>query len=158
MDKSKLTELVKELRLALGDTQQSFATRLGTAIRTVARWETIRPPHGEVLARFTLLAEEHHLTGLAANFRAALSDELGYPVPRIKAGRPADGAEHDRIAKSDYHLMRDYGLIRAILAEIEAGRSDKAIAKRLKTSIENVRELRGSGLQLSSKKSEREIQ
>jgi transcriptional regulator with XRE-family HTH domain len=78
MDKKmKLTDAVKALRSALGDTQHAFANRMKTAIRTVARWETIRPPSGVSLAQLEGLAATNGLEDLAAVFRAAIADELG---------------------------------------------------------------------------------
>jgi DNA-binding transcriptional regulator YiaG len=39
-----LSKTVWELRQHLGVTQEKFAQRLGTAVVTVARWETSRAP------------------------------------------------------------------------------------------------------------------
>jgi transcriptional regulator with XRE-family HTH domain len=77
MEKNKLTEAVRDLRSALGETQQTFASRMKTAIRTVARWETTRPPSGASLAQLERLAATKGLEDLTAVFRAALADELG---------------------------------------------------------------------------------
>ena len=77
MDKSDLTASVKALRLALGDTQQAFATRLNAAIRTVARWETVRPPSGASLSKLERLAASNGLPDLERVFGSALADELG---------------------------------------------------------------------------------
>jgi transcriptional regulator with XRE-family HTH domain len=76
-DKPKLTDVVKTLRLRLGDTQQRFATRLGLAIATVVRYETTRPPHGEALSRLYRLAVDNQLHDVAGMFRQALLAELG---------------------------------------------------------------------------------
>src|SRR6202035_352602 len=62
---------------ALGDTQHAFANRMKTAIRTVARWESIRPPSGVSLAQLEGLAAQQGLEDLASVFRAAIADELG---------------------------------------------------------------------------------
>lgn len=61
MDKSQFDEkqvriAVKDLRAALGDTQQAFAHRLGLAISTVVRYELTRSPRGAELGRFYNLA------------------------------------------------------------------------------------------------------
>jgi len=53
-----LSEAVRALRQALGDTQQSFAHRLGLAISTVVRYELTRPPSGAALLTFANLAEQ----------------------------------------------------------------------------------------------------
>jgi len=44
--KDPLCETVRKLRTALGESQQAFAYRMKTAIRTVARYETSAPPKG----------------------------------------------------------------------------------------------------------------
>lgn len=72
-----VTAAVRELRLALGDTQQSFAQRLGLAISTVVRYELTRPPKGNALRMLARVAEENKLEPLASCFRQALAEELG---------------------------------------------------------------------------------
>ena len=63
---------VKRLRVALGDTQQSFAHRLGLAISTVVRYEHSRPPNAAALAQFAELATANGLPECAKVFRDAL--------------------------------------------------------------------------------------
>ena len=46
---SPLQGAVRQLRKGLGETQEKFAHRLGTAVRTIARYEGERPPTGLVL-------------------------------------------------------------------------------------------------------------
>ena len=77
MDREKVAETVRLLRLALGDTQQSFAYRIKTAIRTVAHYESDRPPGGRALANFASLATSHGHHEFARVFRRALAEELG---------------------------------------------------------------------------------
>ena len=55
---SPVSEAVRNLRLALGESQQAFAYRMKTAIRTIARYETIRPPKGKALSEFFRVAAE----------------------------------------------------------------------------------------------------
>jgi transcriptional regulator with XRE-family HTH domain len=57
---SELKAAVRELRQHFGETQQQFASRLNSAVITVARWETTRPPSGPAL-------EQLHTAALAAN-------------------------------------------------------------------------------------------
>jgi DNA-binding transcriptional regulator YiaG len=47
---SDLCVAVRELRRVLGESQQAFAYRVKTAIRTIERWETVRPRKGRMLA------------------------------------------------------------------------------------------------------------
>jgi transcriptional regulator with XRE-family HTH domain len=90
--RSDLAEAVAQLRSALGDTQQQFAARLGTAITTIARYETIRPPQGAALAQFINLARASGQPELADIFQGALSAQLGYdvvPLPPAETGLPS---------------------------------------------------------------------
>ena len=73
---------VRDLRLALGDTQQSFAQRLGLSISTVVRYELTRPPKGTALAQLMQVASENNQPDIAMVFAGALADELGYREPR----------------------------------------------------------------------------
>jgi transcriptional regulator with XRE-family HTH domain len=66
-----VTDAVRRLRLALGDTQQQFAARTGLAISTVVRYELSRPPRGKQLAEFAVLAERNGLHDLARTFAYA---------------------------------------------------------------------------------------
>jgi transcriptional regulator with XRE-family HTH domain len=77
-----ITAGIRKLRLALGETQQSLANKLGIAISTMVRYETNRPPHGEALVRFMKLADANSQPDLAKLFQAALARELGHEVVR----------------------------------------------------------------------------
>jgi transcriptional regulator with XRE-family HTH domain len=61
----------------VGETQQEFAHRLGTAVRTIARWEKVRAPSGASLARLEGLASANGHLDLASLFGDALAAELG---------------------------------------------------------------------------------
>lgn len=78
---SELLATVRKLRIALDDTQQEFAQRLGLAIATVIRYEHNRPPRAKALAKLERVATAHGLDEFAAVFRQALGDELGAPPP-----------------------------------------------------------------------------
>lgn len=82
-----LNKAVKDLRLALGDTQQQFAHRLDLAISTVVRYELTRPPKGKALAQLEKLAADQGLTELVSVFSRALNDELG-----LRAGHATVGS------------------------------------------------------------------
>lgn len=61
----------------MGKTQQAFAVEiLGTAITTVARYETSHPPRGEVLLRLADIAAENQLLDLRDEFRSLYLDEV----------------------------------------------------------------------------------
>jgi transcriptional regulator with XRE-family HTH domain len=81
MSVSSLTvsKAVRELRQTLHESQQAFAYRMQTAVRTIARYETVRPPRGSVLAQLEGIALETGRADLAVVFRQALTQELGSP-------------------------------------------------------------------------------
>jgi transcriptional regulator with XRE-family HTH domain len=73
--KPALARAVKALRLGLGDTQQQFANRLDIAISSAVRYETNRPPSGEILSRLYWLAVNHGLSDVAELFQRAVFEE-----------------------------------------------------------------------------------
>ena len=75
-----VAEAVKSLRIALNDTQQQFAQRLGLAISTVVRYESIRAPRGAALAKLVYLASDNGLVHISEMFRYAINCEAGLEV------------------------------------------------------------------------------
>lgn len=73
---SLLCTAIKDLREALGQTQQQFAQTLGTAVTTIARYETGRNPTGQILIRLKDLAREHKQENLDDVFYTALVQEF----------------------------------------------------------------------------------
>jgi len=73
-----------KLRAALGDSQQQFANRLQTAVTTVARYETSRPPSGTALADLARLASDIGRGDLVFEFLSALGREMNFR--QIKGG------------------------------------------------------------------------
>ena len=78
-----INEAVRALRHQLGDTQQSFAVRLGLAISTVVKYEASRTPRGAELTRFLELAIGQQRHDLAEVFARAMGDELNMKAERI---------------------------------------------------------------------------
>jgi transcriptional regulator with XRE-family HTH domain len=76
MPKNEVTRAVRSLRNRLGDTQQSFAHRMGVAISTVVRYELSRPPHGKVLGQLEKMAVDNGCFDEAAVFRNAFFKEF----------------------------------------------------------------------------------
>jgi hypothetical protein len=65
------------LRQAIGKTQQQFAVDvLGSAVTTVARYETSNPPSGEVLVRLADIAKENNLIPLRNEFTVLYLEEV----------------------------------------------------------------------------------
>lgn len=71
----KLSQALIELRLRLGETQESLARRLHVSLQTVALWETKRAPKGIILFRLSKLAEGHQYADLAKIFADAVEQE-----------------------------------------------------------------------------------
>jgi len=76
---STVSDAVRELRVSLGESQQVFAYRIKSAIRSVARWESVRPPKGKTLALLERIARENGQPQLAKRFQDALVQELQVP-------------------------------------------------------------------------------
>jgi transcriptional regulator with XRE-family HTH domain len=85
-ERSPVCTAVWNLRHSLGETQQEFAYRMKTAIRTIARYETVRPPKGKALTAFLALAERAGRHDLAVVFQEALRDEIGINVVAFDSG------------------------------------------------------------------------
>jgi transcriptional regulator with XRE-family HTH domain len=98
-----ISEAVRELRTALGETQQQFAHRMKTAIRTIARWETIQPPQGETLNQMAILARRSGLSALAGKF------ERAYTAYRVEAPDSVNRSRSRFVASSD---GTDFGAVR----------------------------------------------
>lgn len=75
---ANLKTSVKDLRRALGLSQQAFATQLGLSIRAVVNYEKDRAPTARALAQLEQLASDSEHPELARIFRDALGNELGF--------------------------------------------------------------------------------
>jgi transcriptional regulator with XRE-family HTH domain len=71
-----LTQAVRELRTLTGETQQSFAQRLGLSLRAINNYEKDRAPNSPALFRLAKLARQVGRLDLAQVFSSALSAEL----------------------------------------------------------------------------------
>jgi transcriptional regulator with XRE-family HTH domain len=71
-----LHQAVRKLRLATGESQQSFAQRLGLSLRAIANYEKDRVPNGPALYRLAKLARQVGQPDLAQVFSSALSEEF----------------------------------------------------------------------------------
>jgi len=101
---SSVSEAVRNLRLALGESQQAFAYRMKTAIRTIARYETIRPPKGKALSELFSVATEIGNQALATVFRGALTAEMPALFGIVAGGNAGSGDSRKRSAdRSDSH-------------------------------------------------------
>ena len=86
-----LNVAVKQLRSALGLSQQAFATQLGLSIRAVVNYEKNRVPTARALAQLEQLASDNDYPELARIFRDALGNELGFGMADRQ---PLSAGEH----------------------------------------------------------------
>ena len=92
-----LNTAVKELRSALGLSQQAFATQLGLSIRAVVNYEKNRAPTARALAQLEQLASDNHHPELARIFRDALGNELGFGM-----------ADRQPLSAEEHYLERSF--------------------------------------------------
>jgi hypothetical protein len=85
---------------------------MGTAVRTIARWETVRPPRSpDILAKLETLARSQGLPALAAVFSETLIGAFGEEQRElIEAGR-------HKIARA----INDLGVLRRLLKTYGGG-------------------------------------
>jgi transcriptional regulator with XRE-family HTH domain len=82
-DPNPISVAVRKLREALGETQQQFAFRSRMAIRTIARYETSRPPKGKALLDFMRLAKASGRPVEFEVFRTAIAEETVFILADI---------------------------------------------------------------------------
>ncbi|MCL6508602.1 MAG: hypothetical protein K6T59_16440 [Bryobacteraceae bacterium] len=131
--RSPVSRAVRELRQAYGESQQAFAYRTKTAIRTIARYETVRPPRGAELSQFLELAIAKQRHDLAEIFARAMADELQIKAERIprsiEEGLLADllflSARNRQIPEVAQRFKRAHGLLiqsfRLLAEKVRAG-------------------------------------
>jgi len=69
--------VVKALRLAVGDTQQQFATRMGWGISSVVRYETCRTIKGAALIKMERLAHKKIFDDFSELLRDCIRKDCG---------------------------------------------------------------------------------
>lgn len=102
--KSDVSLALTELREALGDSMQQFANRMGTAVTTIGRYETARPPTGTALRRFHAMAKRRGLTRVTEVFAEAIAKEK----------------EHQRTRNRIAHILEpeNIGLANRVLQQV----------------------------------------
>jgi transcriptional regulator with XRE-family HTH domain len=78
-----INEAVRALRQELGDTQQSFAVRLGLAVSTIVKYEANRTPRVSEISRFLDLALSKKRHDLVEVFAGAMSNELNVKTEHV---------------------------------------------------------------------------
>jgi transcriptional regulator with XRE-family HTH domain len=107
-----LSDAVRSLRKALNESQQAFAHRMNTAVKTIARYETVRPPRGSSLANLARIARDTGQDALADLFERSMFEEPGLAradtiagVP-VKMNDPAKTNDPIRSSLSSLYLNR----------------------------------------------------
>ena len=122
----ELSKAVRDLRTAMGLTQQEFANRVQTAIRTITRWEHNQPPHGRALVQLAQIAEARELKPIAAKFVQALECELASPHARGRTGTERlAGRLADRVSVRPRRMEHWQEIAKAIIDAVEFAVTDK---------------------------------
>ncbi len=87
--KSPLSEALIHLRSTYGESQQAFSNRLGLALNTIAKYESVKPPTGVVLLKFASMAAEKGRKDLVKVFERAFHEESGGSGPSGRGFNPS---------------------------------------------------------------------
>jgi transcriptional regulator with XRE-family HTH domain len=84
----ELVQAIKDVRAHFGESQHSFAERLGLSTRAIANYEKDRRPTATVLARLAKVASDANLRAQVTTFMLELWHDLGLDLA-IQAGESA---------------------------------------------------------------------
>ena len=77
MTEAAVRAAVRNMRLALGESQEQFAKRLKTTVRTISRYETDQPPRGFALQKMWQIAKgDKRCDDYVEEFAEAIRDEI----------------------------------------------------------------------------------
>lgn len=141
-EKHPLSVALINLRKALGETQQQFAARLGTAITTVARYETSHPPSGAVLQKLALIALDAGLEDLEDLFAREAMAQTEFFVRMNNAEEFAFCTAVLRILRSDKNERQRASLnkvIAPVLNELYAADPDPPMGLQVSTTPEGAK-------------------
>jgi transcriptional regulator with XRE-family HTH domain len=116
-------EAVRELRRALGDTQQAFAQRLGLSIRAVANYEKDRQPDAKSLMLLARAARETDREDLVEQFAQRFRKEMNDP-----------NAQMSLITDKEIALKEEIG--RALILNNTPQWAEKELEKLIKSTKE----------------------
>jgi transcriptional regulator with XRE-family HTH domain len=110
-------DAVRELRKALGITQQDLAVKLGMAVSSISHFETgDRTPDGSSAMKLYRAAQEANRQDLADVFGTIINDAMGHLVAPIR------NADEHRKVRALQHILFDarFAHLREPLAELLA--------------------------------------
>ena len=154
---SEISLAIRELRSSLQMTQQDFAYKFPTAIRTIARWENDQPPRGDALVRLAQMAEAQGLPNLASKFVRALQLQMAHQnvgdQPELKGW--LDGLQvafryRDRLAERWTKLAQqiidavDFATNAAYGVRSPEGSDFESLSQQLRAKMEQYKDVRNS--------------
>jgi transcriptional regulator with XRE-family HTH domain len=118
--RQELLEAVRILRQHFDETQQQFAARLNTAVITVARWETSRPPSGAALRQLCTLAHTERIPTCERVFQEAMIGNVEAPPDsRNRLDFLFHNSREQAFALALVTMLRDPGRYSEALASVE---------------------------------------
>ena len=93
-DSHESATAVKRIREKLGDTQEAFAQRLGTTLRSITRYESNRTPTPEIMSRLISVAADNDLLEEAEVLQRVFCDKTGANFPQQARRRPLTAGEN----------------------------------------------------------------
>ena len=92
----ELTEAVRLLRVEIGETQQTFATKLGISIRGLVNYEKTREPPLPLLLKLAAVAHEAGQKHLADLFESAFFRQISEAIRGHRIAFLRDAGTSDR--------------------------------------------------------------
>jgi DNA-binding XRE family transcriptional regulator len=137
-----LVSAVRELRKALGDSQQAFATRLGMSVRAIANYETDRAPTGRALYKLEQLARANGRYELACQFARALATEMEWaqePRQSVWAGVVREIVRNERLCDGWSELAKALAReLEKLIAKAKSGMQIESPLKSQDAAIANL--------------------
>jgi DNA-binding XRE family transcriptional regulator len=103
----ELTEAVKLLRSRMGETQQTFATKLGISIRGLVNYEKTREPPLPLLLKLAAVAGEADQEHLEDIFQSAFHKQISEAIRGHRIAFLIDAGTSDR---ETGFMMMNFGL------------------------------------------------
>jgi len=141
---SDLVSAVKELRGALGDSQQAFANRLGMSLRAIANYEKDREPAGKALYKLQQLALTHGRSDLALTFSKALALEMEWgtdPVMPVWADAVREIIRNEKLCPGWHHIAEL--IVKELEHLVSAAKAGMTVEGLLTSQADNVALLEG---------------
>jgi transcriptional regulator with XRE-family HTH domain len=120
---TELNQAIRKLRQHFGDTQQSWASRLGLSIASVVRYELSGPPDAQILVRLADLAHKEKLKDVAEVLNTAVAQRVG----ALTWGKAQDAGVNVTLARGE------------IIRALNAGEMTEEARKRLERALSELK-------------------